>query len=162
MAMRWTRRASVWSFVTETSQTVTETIAVAPPPVTVDPAAFFLKLPSVNTLTDIRGKLTIKGDDFVGDVDHLIVHNAGGAPSADGQLTASALTGLGMAATGIVYEGIEDVTIDLGAGVDHFEVASTVDGTTTINTGAGHDVVPERGESVRDVVACPRPGRVAP
>nr|NLI49987.1 calcium-binding protein [Propionibacterium sp.] len=72
-------------------------------------------------------------------VDRLVVHNEG-SPAADtGTLTSGRLTGLGMGAGGIEYDGFEDLTVLLGYGADTFTVEATHAGTTTIDAGRGDD-----------------------
>ncbi len=63
-------------------------------------------------------------------VDRLVVHNDG-SPAADtGALTATRLTGLGMGAGGVEYDGFEDLTVLLGYGADTLTLETTHAGTT--------------------------------
>ena len=100
-------------------------------------------------------------------VDTLVVHNED-SPAADvGTLTATRITGLGMAGDtvldgrllpgGVVYAAFEDLTVLLGYGADTFTVESTHIGTTTIDAGAGSDEV--LGPHHRRAHPGPRPGR---
>ena len=57
-----------------------------------------------------------------------------------GTLTATGITGLGMAGS-ITYGTLEALKIDLGGGGDTFTVASTHAGTTELNTNGGGDTV---------------------
>ncbi len=89
----------------------------------------------------VQGPLVINGQgrDGLGHViDTMNVDDTGDAASASGTLTASSLTGLGMAPTGISYHGLSTLTVNLGKGGNTFNVQSTAAGTaTTVNTGAG-------------------------
>ncbi|MEA3511137.1 MAG: hypothetical protein U9R51_06850, partial [Actinomycetota bacterium] len=82
-------------------------------------------------------------------VDTLIVHNEDSISDDIGNLTATRLTGLGMAGDqfaggrplpgGITYEAFEVLEIYLGSGADAFTVESTHVGTTLIDGGNGAD-----------------------
>ena len=85
----------------------------------------------------IAAVLTINGN---GGSDALNVDDTGDTLGNTGKLTATELTGLGMAGK-IVYGTLEALTIGLGSGGDTFTVASTHAGTTELNTNAGADTV---------------------
>ena len=73
--------------------------------------------------------------------DALNIDDTGDTTSNIGRLTASTLTGLGMAG-GISYQSLETFGIGLGSGSDTFTVASTPAGAvTTLATNAGDDTV---------------------
>ena len=84
-------------------------------------------------------------------VDTLNVSNAGSPANDVGVLTATQLTGLGMAGDtviagrilpgGIVYRDLEVLNIALGAGNDTFTIVSTHTGATNIVASAGNDVI---------------------
>jgi hypothetical protein len=84
-------------------------------------------------------------------VDTMIVYNGNSPADDEGVLTADQLTGLGMAGDtviagrtlpgGIVYRGLEVLTIELGSGNDIFHVVSTHTGATNIDSGAGNDQI---------------------
>ncbi|MCH7628087.1 MAG: hypothetical protein IH997_05145, partial [Proteobacteria bacterium] len=76
----------------------------------------------------------------------------GDSPSDDfGVLTENRLIGLGMGGDtiisgliipgGVTFANLEVINIELGSGNDHFTIESTHEGSTTVNTGAGRDVV---------------------
>lgn len=55
---------------------VQKTKVITPPPVTVDPPLFVFKAEGSNNVSDIKGRLTIKGGDQYEDSgDRVIVHN---------------------------------------------------------------------------------------
>ena len=84
-------------------------------------------------------------------VDRLIVHNEDSPADDIGKLTATRITGLGMAPDtyvagrlfqgGITYGDLEALEILLGYGNDTFVVDSTHAGTTLIDAGRGEDVI---------------------
>jgi Ca2+-binding RTX toxin-like protein len=79
-------------------------------------------------------------------IDSLFVFNDAATADQSGQLSATALTGLGMA-TGVTYQNLESLEVFLGTGNDTVNVLSTMkrdDGFRTItvlNTGPGNDTV---------------------
>ncbi|MCU0548576.1 MAG: DUF4347 domain-containing protein [Leptolyngbya sp. Prado105] len=89
------------------------------------------------TLNRINANLTIDGgtgsDQFKAD-------DSGDTTANTGTLTSNQLLGLGMTGT-INYAGVEAIEVALGSGADTFTVASTIAGTTTVNTNAGTDTV---------------------
>lgn len=87
-------------------------------------------------LSGILGPLTITGADS----DTLNVDDTGDASTETGSLTPTTLTGLGMAATGIVFTGFNSVNIFLGQSGNTFAVLNTITGTTHINGGSGPDI----------------------
>ena len=109
------------------------------------------------TLNGIDALLTITGGGSGGDRDSLTVDDTADAAANTGILTSSRLTGLGMgnpdqsvvaATLGISYSQVEDLVISLGTGADTFTINGTHNGatagtteTTTLNTGAGTDLV---------------------
>ncbi|MEP0201448.1 MAG: LEPR-XLL domain-containing protein, partial [Halioglobus sp.] len=74
------------------------------------------------------------GDD--GSTDKLAVSDASSTGGKRGDLTATMLTGLGMA-TGVNYTEVEELTITLGSGADTLLVDSTHGASTEINAGNG-------------------------
>jgi Ca2+-binding RTX toxin-like protein len=90
------------------------------------------------TVDAIGALLTIAGG--AAGTDLLDVDDSGDTSASTGQLTGTALTGLGMA-SGIGYSAIEDLRIHLGAGDDLFTVAATHAGTTTVDANEGADGV---------------------
>jgi Ca2+-binding RTX toxin-like protein len=89
------------------------------------------------TVDGIDAPLFADGGD---DVDTLNVDDTGDAAPDTGMLTATALSGLGMAAT-ISYGRLESLNIGLGSGADSFTIMSTHAGTTVLSAGAGDDTV---------------------
>ena len=87
-------------------------------------------------LAPIGALLSIHGGDGV---DIVNVDNSGDTDGATGVLTASMLTGLGMAA-GIGYEAVENLNLDLGTGNDQLDVRST-SATTRVQANDGADTV---------------------
>ncbi|HWG94585.1 MAG TPA: Calx-beta domain-containing protein [Mycobacteriales bacterium] len=87
-------------------------------------------------------------------VDRLVVSDADSPSSDAGHLTATRLTGLGTGGDvvlagrrldgGITYTDFEDLRVELGYRSSTFTVASTHAGTTTVDAGAGDDVVDVR------------------
>ena len=92
------------------------------------------------TLEGIGAWLTVEGDEPSSGSDVLNVDDSGDTGPNSGALTATTVTGLGMAG-GIVYGTIETLDIDLGSGADGFTIESTHAGTTSLDTGAGNDTV---------------------
>ncbi len=92
------------------------------------------------TVNGIQAALILGGGGG-GASDTLNVSEAGEAAvaTASGELTATTLTGLGMAAAGITYGTFEDLNITLGEGGDDFTVSSTHSGTTQLQTAGGFD-----------------------
>jgi hypothetical protein len=98
---------------------------------------------SNGVLTGINGKVTVNGQ---GSADVLNVDDTGDTAGGTLIMTATTLSGLGMAANdplmGIVYQGIVALNINLGSGADTVNLrGNTVTTTTTINTGAGANVI---------------------
>ncbi|HSF97125.1 MAG TPA: calcium-binding protein, partial [Ornithinibacter sp.] len=104
-------------------------------------------------LDDIDAALVIDGGSGPGSLsglDILTVDDTGDTAANTGALTATTITGLGMAAAGITYTTFEDVAIALGSGDDTFTVHSTHAGPfrpTSIHTNAGNDTVIVRSVS---------------
>src|SRR5204863_137757 len=74
--------------------------------------------------------------------DAMNVDDTGSAGSKTGTLTSTALTGLNMGGSGIIYGGLSSLNISLGSGGNTFTIASTNDGTvTTLNSGSANDTV---------------------
>ncbi len=89
--------------------------------------------PNDGDVDNIQGPLTVIGNG----ADTMNVDDTGSAVSRTGTLTSSALFGLGMAPTGIVYSGLAYLNINLGTAADQFNVQSSAAGTTsTITTQA--------------------------
>jgi len=84
-------------------------------------------------LDHIQGKLTVN----VGVNGSLSLDDTGSAGAkTDGKLTSSAITGLGMGTSGILYSGIATLNINLGSGADTFTIASTGAATTNLTSAA--------------------------
>ena len=84
-------------------------------------------------------------------VDVLVVHNEDSPANDTGTLTRDQILGLGMSAGavlsgvpfpgGIRYGDFEDLTVLLGYGNDTFTIESSHHGTTTVDAGAGADLI---------------------
>ncbi len=74
-------------------------------------------------------------------VDTLVVDDHESVASGATVLTSFTITGLGTGAGGIRYEAFEDLVLLLGSGADDVTIASTHSGTTTVDAGAGADLV---------------------
>ena len=112
---------------------------------------------SDGTLNGIGALLTINGGGTGSERDLITVDDTADTASNTGVLTANRITGLGMgnadqsvveSTLGISYSAFEDLVISLGSGADTFTINSTHNGstggtteTTTLNTGAGIDLV---------------------
>lgn len=72
-------------------------------------------------------------------LDSVTVFNDGSTSNDVGALSATALTGLGMSATGITYANAESVEVLLGTGNDCFTVTGTATGAITAVHGGGGD-----------------------
>jgi Ca2+-binding RTX toxin-like protein len=73
-------------------------------------------------------------------LDSLTVFNDGSAAAIVGALSGTAVTGLGMGASGVSYGELETVEILLGTGVDTFTVTGTATGAiTAVHGGGGGD-----------------------
>ncbi|MDB4770895.1 hypothetical protein OAG60_02345, partial [bacterium] len=96
------------------------------------------KAPDVNgNVNAISASLTVNGE---AGSDTMNVDDTSDTSGNTGNLTATALTGLGMSA-GITYGTLEDLNISLGSGDDTFTVASTHANNTVLNTQGGGDTV---------------------
>jgi Ca2+-binding RTX toxin-like protein len=94
---------------------------------------------SGGTLDGIAGLLTINGNE-PGASDVLNVDDSGDTGANSGALTATSITGLGMAGS-IVYGTIETLNIELGSGADAFTVESTHAGATNLHANGGDDTI---------------------
>ncbi|WP_217312837.1 DUF4347 domain-containing protein [Richelia sinica] len=98
------------------------------------------------TLNGINALLTIDSGTSSSDRDILSLDDTGDNTANTGTLTSTTITGLGLTA-GINYANFEDLDISLGSGNNTFTVNNTHNSatgtteTTTINAGAGADVV---------------------
>ena len=97
------------------------------------------KAPQTGGITNnIQGDLVVNG---AGN-DTMNIDDTGSTATATGTLTGTTISGLGMDAFGIVYNGLTALNISLGSGADTFTIVSTSSGTTTtLNTGSGNDTV---------------------
>ena len=86
----------------------------------------------------IQGALVIHGN---GGTNTLLVDDSGDTTSRTGKLTANSITGLGMAAGGIAYDGFSSVGLELGSGQNTFLIASTIAGSTYFNPGTNRSTV---------------------
>ncbi len=83
-------------------------------------------------------------------IDKAIAFDDGSSSNRTGVVTATALTGLGMNASGVIYGDMETLEVLLGTGNDDFTVTTTADGTiTAVHGGGGSDnfTVTSRGDS---------------
>jgi hypothetical protein len=104
--------------------------------------------PSSNTgglLNTVDAQLTVSGGGGTGDT--LELDDSGNSSNASGTLANNGVTlldevtGFGMA-SGVQYEGIEDLQVFLGAGNDTVTIRSSQDPVaTTLSTGAGDDTI---------------------
>ena len=92
------------------------------------------------TLEGIAALLTVNGNDPASGSDVLNVDDSGDTGPNTGALTATTVTGLGMAGS-IAYDTIETLNIELGSGADSFTIEGTHAGTTNLATNAGNDTV---------------------
>lgn len=106
------------------------------------------------TLNAINGLLTIEGGTSGSDSDRdiLSLDDTGDNNANNGTLTPTTITGLGLTA-GINYTNLEDLDISLGNGGNTFTInnthnsannthnSATITKTTTLNSGAGADIV---------------------
>ncbi|NJL47229.1 MAG: hypothetical protein HC929_06680 [Leptolyngbyaceae cyanobacterium SM2_5_2] len=88
-------------------------------------------------LAAIAGPITL---DLGTGSNRLSLDDSGDTTANTGSLTATTITGLGLAA-GITYANVSTLELELGSGSDAFTVASTHPGQTTLNAGAGDDAV---------------------
>ena len=89
----------------------------------------------LKTLRTIDATLTINGD---AGFDTVNIENNASTTPTPGQLYRNLLSGLDMGGS-IVYDTVEDLNIDLGAGNDDFIIASTHTGTTDITGNTGNN-----------------------
>jgi hypothetical protein len=123
--------------------------AYSPPTTQVPGQEFWVMLPRVDTLTGFQGKVTVDGGDStyeqngqqIQHIDKLFIHNENGGASTNGQLSSTALTGLGLSSDGIQYSHFEELDLRLGANNDSFTINGTHAGKTDIVLGAGNDSV---------------------
>ena len=88
--------------------------------------------------TGIAGSLIVVGSGS----DTMNVDATGSTTALAGTLTPTALTGLGMGASGITYSGLSALNISLGSGANTFTISNTyVTTVTTLNSGTGNDTV---------------------
>ena len=99
---------------------------------------------TAGTLNSIFAALILNGNDPTSGSDVLNVDDTGDtAPNTGnlaGNLTATQITGLGMA-SGITYGTIETLNIGLGSNQDRFTIASTHSGVTNLNSNNGADII---------------------
>ncbi|HEY1686787.1 MAG TPA: hypothetical protein VGG19_18645 [Tepidisphaeraceae bacterium] len=92
-----------------------------------------------DTLTSIQGLLTIDG---TGGTTTLLITDSGDSHAATGTLTASTLTGFGMATAGMAYSNILSLVVYLGSGGTNITVASTsATQQTDIDASTGNDTI---------------------
>ncbi len=102
-------------------------------------------------LNAIQGALTINGEDGSSDTINLD-DTADSSPNA-GTLSSNQLTGLGMIAAGITYNGFETLNLNLGSAGDTLIVASTHAALTHIEARAGPDQIFIRSIAGRTEIA---------
>jgi hypothetical protein len=94
---------------------------------------------TVQALAGIQKVLSI---DAGAGSDSLILNNVATSTQQSGRLSDSRLSGFDMLPDGMIdFVAIETLELNLGSGVDNLAVDSTINGTTTIETGAGSDTV---------------------
>ena len=93
--------------------------------------------PAPGTVDGISGNLKVHGE---GGSDTLNVDDTADGNANTGTLTATTITGLGMA-VGITYNSFATVTIGLGTAGDTFTIESTHVGTTIVNGNNGDDTI---------------------
>jgi acrosin len=129
-----------------TSTTITTTVAdtfnvqqtSSPTTIKTGSSASTVNVGNAGLLAGIMGLLTITGTASAAIVNVSDVNNP--APSLSGNLTSASITGLSPAA--IDYAGVGKLTISLGGGGNDFTIDSTNATTnTTLNSGAGSDIV---------------------
>jgi len=97
-----------------------------------------LKPTTGGVVDNLVGLVTVNGG---GDTDVVNVDDTGDEANNNGTLTNASLTGLGMG-NGINYSLVETLNINLGSGIDTFNVQSTNAITvTTLNTGLGTNTI---------------------
>ena len=129
------------------------TVLATTGPLTVDtqagPNNVFLGSTALNNggvLQNLEGSVTING----GGSDTLSVDDSADAQARTGTLSSTTITGLGMGPLGVTYGGFSTVNFSLGKGGYNFTVASTIPGTTTINSGTGTNVFNVRADQRPD------------
>ena len=94
--------------------------------------------PAVGGVVDlIHGALTVDGSG----PDTMNVDDTGSTIAKAGTLTSTTLTGLNMGPGGVTFSGLAFVNINLGSGGNTFTIASTIPGSTFLNSGTGNDTV---------------------
>jgi hypothetical protein len=91
---------------------------------------------SGGVVKNIKSALTIMG----GGTTTLNVDDTGDA-AANGTLTATTITGLGMGLGSITYSGLAALNISLGASGNTFTISNTGATATTLNSGGGVDTI---------------------
>jgi hypothetical protein len=88
-------------------------------------------------LLGIRADLTLEGG---ADNDSITIDSSGYALDSIGTLTATAISGIGMAGT-IRYANLELLTVDLGSKADTLMISGTHGGHTQVNANSGGDSI---------------------
>lgn len=120
---------------------------VTPVTVTIPEQVVPVHVHETRVMTGLQGAITLTSPS--GEGDHIFVNNqhATAGANSTGELSVTntgkgILTGLGLGAAGVVYDGFDVVDIFLGNENDNFVVTDTVDkSTTTIYAGGGDDQV---------------------
>jgi hypothetical protein len=105
------------------------------------PTAFYVGsnaagVPKTGGIVDnIQGPLTIHGSSS--GVDKLDIDDTGSTTPKTGTVTSTSVTGLGMGAQGITYDGLTYLNLSLGTGGDTINVQSTAAPTSTTIDPAG-------------------------
>ncbi|HEV7301125.1 MAG TPA: hypothetical protein VGN72_17295 [Tepidisphaeraceae bacterium] len=97
------------------------------------------------TVNKIQGVVSLAGgsnQDATADSDSLLIDDTGDTAANTGMVTATAVTGLGMGASGIAYATFESLDVRLGSGNDTLNIRSIHAKTPTVVLGgAGDDVI---------------------
>jgi Ca2+-binding RTX toxin-like protein len=106
------------------------------------------------TVQTIQGSLAISGGDNGEGGDTLNINDSGDLIGRSGELSPTAVTGLGLGASGVVYDTFETVNLNLGQGADTLDVLGS-DALTIINVyaGPGDDrLIMHDGQFIRGVL----------
>jgi hypothetical protein len=90
-------------------------------------------------LRGIVASVTVAGEDGTDNL--CVLADDGGTAALAGALSATLLSGVGQAGSGIHYGTLESLALTLGAGNDSLDVTGTHAGSTSIDLGAGHDAL---------------------
>ena len=137
------------------AKVMTRSLSVRLPGLTVDQATADFVIPTGGVVEGIGADLTVRGNSSMtvagevnGEGDVLLVDNTANDVAHDrtGTLTSSDLSGFGMAGR-VVYDSLENLTVNLGDNKDTLLIESThgtalLTKTTNVHTGNGENNVP--------------------